>query len=524
MALEELQKHPKYYLTGCPYPTIQAGDTLFKFHWPSLQIHAKILESMGDLPQHNGAPMKLQNITADTFEAILDWLIGERWQPKQLPLRIHIKMLRVSSYLMILLVNHQKSCGKKKTHQHLSATEKLKALKAKAMGKMKAHSQVSLSSSSSSLFQAAKTESDSVFRNKKRKTSMNLTEASSSSKTSHYGVTHEGLVVSTIAITLWTLTHEHVTKPGQSCRLAVVNEKDGIHIPCDLDHQGLLELVRKHLPDVMRYLRACKPILNSAFNANIDDPSEQWFSPITLCLKEDRHYAAFPGKEGSFPTGTVIRENCASRSKISWEDNKIIFCAHVDPAVDLTEVAENSWMVGKFPSPDLPYISEDSDAEGEEGLDSSEKQNIQAPHLPKHRHLFLPSSSGDEDKEVEWVHGTESENGSDEDGGSPGTSKAVTRRAGHIFKNYANQRTTRSMARANVSTPHSEPVPLKPSNSVEAIPEDEEDEDSIASSIVVADPATSPVRREPAVKVKSASFLINDKLENDAYTIFIPKV
>lgn len=57
-------------------------------------------------------------------------------------------------------------------------------------------------------------------------------------------------------------------------------------------------------------------------------------------------------------------------------------------------------------------------------------------------------------------------------------------------------------------------------NSVITINDDDDvvDENNIASSIVLAHPTPSPERPDYVAKANSTSFILNDKLESDAFT------
>lgn len=166
-----------------------------------------------------------------------------------------------------------------------------------------------------------------------------------------------------------------------------MNHDTGFVIPKNLNTVELMAYLTDLLPVAMRYIRAvCGATRNTAYNLLTDDPSEEYFSPLVLCLKTLRSYQTYPGKAGNFPTGELIWNKCLSKGKGDWTENWIVFCMFISllffshpisytftivgvrDAAKIHPVAEK-WLIGQEPLAPIPCIS--GSESGEEDSDSS---------------------------------------------------------------------------------------------------------------------------------------------------------
>lgn len=109
-------------------------------------------------------------------------------------------------------------------------------------------------------------------------------------------------------------------------QLAVVDEDVGFLIPKDLSCDELMDLLKTHFPTVFQYLQRAIRSPNPAYNPLYDHESLAFLPPVLLCLKNGRNYNTYPGRGGTFPDGNLIWKKCVSKNRLSWKDNKVVFC------------------------------------------------------------------------------------------------------------------------------------------------------------------------------------------------------
>ncbi|KAJ3932344.1 MAG: hypothetical protein NXY57DRAFT_960960 [Lentinula lateritia] len=415
----------------------------------------------------------------------------------------------------------------------------LKSLKNDTLSRMKIQS-------SSSLAQAAQRESNHGYKKRRiaseqsgpssshsatvssrRAVSAETISLSGPKKTNVFnGQELHGLRVSVIAIALWQITYENAENPRQQLpyprligrsgltdydvtmleerQLAVVDEDVGFLIPKDLSCDELMDLLKTHFPTVFQYLQRAIRSPNPAYNPLYDHESLAFLPPVLLCLKNGRNYNTYPGRGGTFPDGNLIWKKCVSKNRLSWKDNKVVFCARTD----ITAAAEE-WLLGKCPFPPTPQISEvdseSSDSEGayhapgpdkgkgkerERSLSTELRKDVRK--LRKTNRFVIPSSDGFDESGI----AREDEDSQRSDGDFPGMADAIEQSI-----KERSDRTTRSMNKTATTFPISVHDTSDDS--------DEADVNAVASDITVL---SSPVRPDFVAQANSTSFLIHDKI------------